>query len=156
MEQGVKPMKFFAFGLGDDLVSDRIGKFRVNLKGEDLKVVSCAESRFSEIDRVKNEIGERKFNTLYCLETYDECVLDYPIDSAQKDSSVKITFEACRGEDTCLSFTEIEAELENRQFFFPIEQVYFETHVADLLAQQKLSYSLHEQSFKVSVLPGIH
>ena len=57
----------------------------------------------------------------------------------------------------CLSLTEIENELKKKELFFAIEQVYFETLAEGLISEQKLSYSLHEPSFRVSsVLPGLH
>ena len=44
----------------------------------------------------------------------------------------------------CLELDEIEDEIKGKEFWFPIEQVYFESGVEDLQANQKLEYGIHE------------
>ena len=51
-------MKFFAFGLGEDLVKQNVGKFIVTQKDENMKVVPCKESNYFDLDRVKSDLGE--------------------------------------------------------------------------------------------------
>ena len=55
-----------------------------------------------------------------------------------------------------MEFAEIEDELKGKEFWFPIEQVYFESGVVDLQANQKLEYGMYEQAYRTSVLPNIH
>lgn len=94
VSQAVGPMKFFAFGLGEELVNENVGRFIVTQKDENMKVVPCKESNYFDIDRVKSDLGEEKFQALHCLENYNEYVLSYPATSNEA-SSIEVTFEAC-------------------------------------------------------------
>ena len=86
----------------------------------DLPVVPCSQSDYFDIDRVREEIGERYFGALYCLESYGEYTLEYAA-SSEESSSIQVTFEACQGDESCLELGEIEQQLEGREFWFPFE-----------------------------------
>ena len=67
---------------------------------ENLRVVKCVESWLFDLNFAKDQLGN-SFEALYCLENY----LDYEMGV---DSSIKVTFERCKGLDECLGEQEIE------------------------------------------------
>ena len=90
-EAEIKPMKFFAFGLGNQgPIDPEIGKFVARIKSadadgnetlRDLGVSPCNEIDFTDKDKIREMLEvDQSFESLYCLENYSDYELDYQVD----------------------------------------------------------------------------
>ena len=50
----------------------------IDQEDSNLPVIPCTESSYFDKERIVEEVGEAYFETLYCLDSYNDYTLQYP------------------------------------------------------------------------------